>query len=73
MIKSWKKLTGMMEEFENSKEYEKKALEIDMYYNMIHTELSDSKTYPLDVKVLLEFSLSFILPVAIVFLQIYLS
>ncbi len=49
----------------------KKGIEIAMHYYFTYSKLLEIKNYPFDSRVLLEFGLSFIIPVGVAILQIF--
>jgi hypothetical protein len=49
----------------------KKGIEIAMHYYFTYSKLLEIKNYPFDSRVLLEFALSFIIPVGVAILQIF--
>ncbi|RZB29129.1 MAG: hypothetical protein AEth_01461 [Candidatus Argoarchaeum ethanivorans] len=72
ILESWNKLNNMMNEFKESKDLNmKKGIDISMHYFFYHSKLLNMKNYPWDIRVLMEFSLSFILPIAVLVLKTY--
>lgn len=73
ILNSRQKLDGLMENFSNSEELDiKKGAEIYLHYQLVHKKLLEMKDYPWDIRVLLEFSLSFIIPLLVGSLQLIL-
>jgi hypothetical protein len=69
---SWNELNKMINDFRASKDLNlKQGIDISMYYYFHHSKLMNLKDYPWDVKILMEFGLSFVLPIAMGILKIY--
>lgn len=72
ILESWNVLNNMIIEFKESKDLNmKKGIDISMYYFFYHSKLLNIKDYPWDIRILMEFSLSFVLPISVLVLKIY--
>lgn len=72
ILNSRDKLNKMVTEFNRNKNLDiKQGIEITMYYYFDYKELLEMKRYPWDSKILIEFSLSFIIPIGVVILQLF--
>ncbi len=71
IMESRDRLNTMIKEF-NESEYLnlKKGMEIYMHYHLVYSKMLEMKDYPWDIRVLLEFSLSFLIPLIVASLQL---
>ena len=73
LLDSRSELERMIIEFKENENLDiKQIVEIFMYYNFNHAKLSEMKDYPWDLRVLIEFGLSFIIPIGITVLKLVL-
>lgn len=74
IIDSRAKLDKMLSEFSTNKDLNlKQAIEIIMHYYCNYLKLFELKVYPLNFKIVSQFGLSFVLPILVTILQIYLK
>ncbi len=74
ILKSRTELDNMIDEFNKEEGLDlKKAIEITLHYHLRYSKLSEIKDYPWDFRVLLEFSMSFIIPILVTIIQIVLQ
>ncbi len=72
ILDSRDKLDKMIAEFKKGKDLDiKQGVEILMYYYFNHSKLLEIKDYPWDFRVLIEFGLSFFIPIGVAILQIF--
>lgn len=72
ILESRRKLDKKIENFEQKENLNlKQGTEIFMYYYFTHQKLLQMKDYPWDVRTLLEFSLSFVIPIFIASLELF--
>ncbi|NHI95073.1 MAG: hypothetical protein EAX96_21460 [Candidatus Lokiarchaeota archaeon] len=72
ILDSWNVLNNMIFEFKESKDLNmKKGIDISMYYIFYHSKLLNLKDNPWNIRILMEFSLSFVLPILVFVLKIY--
>jgi len=71
ILESRRKLDSLINDYSELSELNpKKIIEIGMHYYFRHLKLLEVKDYPWDFRVLFEFSLSFLIPIAIAIMQI---
>lgn len=71
ILQARQELDSLISEFRTQEELNmKKGIEIAMHYYFTYSKLLEIKDYPFDLKVLLEFGLSFVIPIGVAILQI---
>ncbi len=71
IMESRNKLNDMIKDFSESEYLDlKKGMEIYMHYHLVYLKKLEMKDYPWDIRVLLEFSLSFLIPIIVATLQL---
>ena len=72
LLEARDELDMMIEEYRRSDDVNlKKGIEIGMYYYCNYKELLEIKDYPFDARVIMEFGLSFIIPLGVTVMQVY--
>jgi len=72
ILEARSELDKMVNEFKANQDFHiKQALEILMHYYFNYSKLLELKDYPWDLRVLLEYSLSFAIPIAVAIFQIF--